>query len=645
MTEAELAAREKALAESQDRLAKALNGSRNSWEATTSSSSALGTIFGKLGSGITNLADGIKTAASSAQELKNSWQEASRMGLGLGKDMFTFQSKLLEAGLTFEEYKKATQSLTTGVSGLASGMNAGMKQYLASVQEFKGSALGDIARRFGTDFEEMAELTALSTDRRLKQDKILADGNTALTQRTFDLSLAVASNTEVFGISRTAQMEALKKNQEDALLQQQMTGKQKEQYDKMFTSLEALGLGKFGNLAVKQQGRFTSDQQVEMMASMGAGNAREFQDAIKESLKASEFGPNSPEVKAANERMARVQENIINYSQSEAVKNRASMSVFMDGSLKTGFEKSADIAYRSAGIYERMSRENIGLEEAIRRTNEELKARPAAAKTPGKEGELATDAVLKIERAVRDTGAVVGLAITTGAQKTGEVLAGALKPHYDKFANNNLRDKSNAFSSSRDGLSPDIVRKLLVEIKDGTISSVGDVIYKEFVRAVDYLKGILPGRETGSPGINSFLSGSGFGNLSSIFEDFGSGTTAVLHGNEAVFRPEQLAGVIGKVQSSTQGLLSNVQNQFTPEKITNLINTAVASATSNLPNVASGINSATNGQVQLNNSTLEEIKGQMITLNTIMDSHLRNISSTADKQYSALKSLSPDLHS
>ena len=112
-----------------------------------------------------------------------------------------------------------------------------------------------------------------------------------------------------------------------------------------------------------------------------------------------------------------------------------------------------------------------------------------------------------------------------------------------------------------------------------------------------------------------------------------------------MFRPEQLAGVIGKVQSSTQGLLSNVQNQFTPEKITNLINTAVASATSNLPNVASGINSATNGQVQLNNSTLEEIKGQMITLNTIMDSHLRNISSTADKQYSALKSLSPDLHS
>jgi hypothetical protein len=153
---------------------------------------------------------------------------------------------------------------------------------------------------------------------------------------------------------------------------------------------------------------------------------------------------------------------------------------------------------------------------------------------------------------------------------------------------------------------------------------------------------LIPGKETGSPGINSFLSKSGLGNMDSMFENFGSGTLNILHGTEAVIRPDQLAGIVNKVQSNTQGLLGNVQSQFTPEKITNLINTAVSSASSSLPNATTV---AANGQIQLSNSTLDEIKAQLTTLNTIMDSHLRALNSTSDKQYSALKSLSPDLHS
>ena len=644
---AELEIENKKLKDEIERFKQSVNGSRSTWTATEGSGRLLGDAFGTLTGGVKGAINGIGEIAKQAQELKNNWQEASRMGLGLGKDMFTFKASLLEAGLTFDEYKKATQNLTAGVSGLGAGMNASMKSYLTSVQDFKGSNLGDQARRFGTDFAEMADLVAISTDRRIKQDRLVDGKNTELTQRTSDLAVAVAANTEVFGISRTVQMEALKKQQEDALVQQQMTAKQKQQYDLMFGSLEALGLGKYGNLAVKQQGRFTSDQQVEMMSAMGAGNAREFQAAIKESLAAAESGDKpggKARIEAANQRMMQIQEEIIRYSQSDSVKNRVAITQFMDGSgsLVKGLEKTADISQKSAGIYERMSN-GLTLEQAIAQAKADLAKAPEPAKTPGKEGELATDAVLKMERAVRDIGRDTGLAIITGAQKTGEILSGALKPYYEKIANTNMRDTTGAknFSSAHSGFSPRFVRETLEEIKNGTITSSGEFIVTKFKEAIDSLMKELPGREYGSPGIPNFLSNTG-GDFKNMFEDWGAGTTTILHGQEAVFRPEQLAGVINKVQGSTQGLLSNVQSQFTPEKITNLINTAVSSASSSLPNATTV---AANGQIQLSNSTLDEIKAQLTTLNTIMDSHLRALNSTSDKQYSALKSLSPDLHS
>jgi hypothetical protein len=636
----ELEAKNKKLSQEVDSLRRSVGTSRTTWGETTSMASAMGDVFkGVFGAG-RSLISGLESVARQAEVLKNNWQEASRLGLGLGKDMFSFQAQLLSAGLTFDEYKKATQNLTAGASGLGAGMNASMKQFLDSVAQFKGSELGDRARRFGLDFQEMADLTAISTDRRIRQDRLVDGKNTELTFRVGDLSLAVAANTEVFGISRTAQLEALKKQQEDALLQQQLTASQKKQYDLVFGSLDALGLGKYGNLAVKQQGRFTSDQQVEMIAAMGASNARDFQAAIKESLEAAKS--NDPKrIESANQRMEQIQESIIRYSQSDVAKNRASMTAFMEGPLKAGYEQTANIALKSAGIYQRIQ-DGMSLAEARELAKAEAAKAPPPPKTPGKEGELATDAVLKVERAVRDMGKDLGLAITVGAQKTGEMIAGPLKNYYDKFANTSLNDKNApSFSSANSGFSPQVVRDVLLEIQNGTASSVGNLIYNKFVDALSTLKDLVIKRETGSPGINNFLSGGALGSMSGMFEDWGSGTMAMLHGNEAVVRPDQLVGIISKVQSN-QGLLSNVQNQFTPEKITNLINTAVTSAASQQPTAA---NNATTSQTQISNSTLDDIKAQLMTLNNIMDSHLRNISSTADKQYSALKSLSPDLHS
>jgi len=57
---------------------------------------------------------------------------------------------------------------------------------------------------------------------------------------------------------------------------------------------------------------------------------------------------------------------------------------------------------------------------------------------------------------------------------------------------------------------------------------------------------------TGSPGIKDFLSGSGFDKM---FENFGAGTPAILHGEEVVATKDQMSQMLAKAQGSMGGML------------------------------------------------------------------------------------------
>jgi hypothetical protein len=59
-------------------------------------------------------------------------------------------------------------------------------------------------------------------------------------------------------------------------------------------------------------------------------------------------------------------------------------------------------------------------------------------------------------------------------------------------------------------------------------------------------------RLTGSPGIKDFLSGSGFDKM---FENFGAGTPAILHGEEVVATKDQMSQMLAKAQGSMGGML------------------------------------------------------------------------------------------
>jgi hypothetical protein len=152
----------------------------------------------------------------------------------------------------------------------------------------------------------------------------------------------------------------------------------------------------------------------------------------------------------------------------------------------------------------------------------------------------------------------------------------------------------------------------ITNLKDKLVSGLQNLLKDWDPSKNEFKKPEEVKRASGSPGIADFLSGSN--NLMSVFENFGSGTPAILHGMESVIRPEQLNGIINKAAGTAMSSLSG------------------------------SMQTATSQFAQINPEVFNEMKNQLAALNSLMASHLPDISSSMTKQYSALRDLSPDFH-
>ena len=104
--------------------------------------------------------------------------------------------------------------------------------------------------------------------------------------------------------------------------------------------------------------------------------------------------------------------------------------------------------------------------------------------------------------------------------------------------------------------------------------------------------------------------------------------------------PSQMNNMTSNLNSSVQGIMGQVQgmlNGFNPDSIAKIVNTTISSATAAMPKPES-----VQGP-QLNPSTVEDIRTQLVTLNSSIASRLDALASTMDKQYNAIKSQHPDL--
>jgi hypothetical protein len=182
-------------------------------------------------------------------------------------------------------------------------------------------------------------------------------------------------------------------------------------------------------------------------------------------------------------------------------------------------------------------------------------------------------------------------------------------------------------------------------LEKGAIQGLSNI--KSISAATVQLMGNLAASSGGSTTKNQFANGTkeSFGDW--FGKDFGTGMSAILHGNEAVVPKGKVPEFLADMQKTMGGKQANI--------IENMMN-SVSMTSSNLMNqmpqpTIEPVNQAPQVTQEPSSGasdiTLKDINEQLATLNTSMVKLISTTSDmleTTDKQYRATKQLSPNLN-
>ena len=578
-----------------------------------------------LGMAVTGLTDSFKRGITA-------WQYASDTGATLGKNFVGFNLSLMESQLTQDDLSRIVQRTGVNFQTLGGGMESSTKNFFALSAEYSRGAQGaqTYFRDLGYTVEQANEViasTAASTGTFNKAMK--AGGATqeaalkGVLEKSKELAAEMAALTDLTGISRKKQLEEREDQDRDIALQtalEDLPEAQRNGFKNITSDLQAAGLEKIGRAIFTSEGAL-SEKEGQFLALMGSAGPA-FNQAMLNYKEALKTGDDAI-IKSAKFRLDQARDEAVQVASSPEFKAMVRARGLMG-------EYTEDIQKLRGSTIQlnRLMQDNPGMtiSQAIEKSKANYGENPPKSTKDTQERSLTdlSQTMLGIEQAYNQRLVLEADALRVIAETAGKLAATNTAMFGGQSFKDFIRsDKATADAVEKSlqdltkmatdawtkltGLSLDETKKyvstMLTNINDMIAAAKAKIDYKDVPPVV---------RAGGSPGIADFLSSST--NMMSVFENFGSGTPAVLHGMESVIRPEQLNGIINKAagtaMSSLSGSMQSSSGQFS----------------------------------QVNPEVFNDIKSQLAMLNSLMASHLPDISSSMTKQYSALRDLSPDFH-
>ena len=483
-----------------------------------------------------------------------------RFGIGLGDVSGQF-ARLAETGLTQEQYQRILTENQRLVAGATAEERA---QRLLNINEMaKQTTIGkQLLDNSTAHLETIAEAVALEINRNgaiiesEEQMRAVAE-RAAVTAAQFD------SLSRISGQSRdqlSAETRERLSSTRNTMFMNLLSEEQRNQYTKMVNSMQALGPGVQDLVQMIAMNARPSEQQRMQLAALGGEGAR-LQTLVRATMDAK-----TPEDRRRAE--LELEELKVRIGERQSTREYFNMMVQAKSPIGGAAEQLAT---------ENRIKDAVNAQlEAMRRTRPEATYAEAYAEIQKRtQLEAAQRIGVGPQAGQVDPRQIFGTEINRtmiAAQTQSAGLARAI----DQVAINSLKaaDNLNTFTQSMDKFreifggdkttkeKSEELLKYPEKIKQGIIDMTG-------AAPVTSAPPVAPGQQLGPPpsgsSIRNFNIGT-FETLGSWFNDFGSGTLARLHGNEAVVPFDQLEKFISYVDTTLTGtktFTSNIPTELT----------------------------------------------------------------------------------
>jgi len=561
---------------------------------------SLGRIFGEMG-GAAGQAAGtvIRDLGNYGQSTVEKWREVSKFGASFGNDAIGFRAGAAQTRMSFEEYTSFLSKNKESLIGLGSSVTESARAFNSFSKDFFDTDTADKMRAMGYTTEELNEVLVnnMASQRLVNLNEKEARG--VAIRAAADLAEQMDAVAKLTGKSRQEQEEAARARATDAQYQAMeklslmgLTNEEKAArsaaIQSMQTSAHSLGPSIEGVVKEMATGGVRSKEASEQMAALGPAG-RQLQEAVNAAKNAK-----TEEQKAAAERLMEdakaaviAQQNTTGYLQAQQL----GIGAFKSGAESTmGYSKTMDaMVVEMNATRSKDNQLNLANAKDAKLVQEEINKR-AKLEQEGKtktgeqiEGAATTDAIVKFQSRAADAGAAInanlvaplnealGKNIREYGERNGDPLRNVkdgvsyrarVEAPIAGFTRSIIGDGNQAAqpqtvtdpTTGRERQVPDTVgmnrqRESMVN----PMNMIGKLTNMD-VTTLNVLGKLNPGasRQHGS-----------LGETGNLFENFGSGTLAMLHGRESVITEDQMKTFVKGVQSSNiEGTLKSLSSNL-----------------------------------------------------------------------------------
>jgi hypothetical protein len=525
-------------------------------------------------------ADGLRAIKGAVDDGMSTWQGLSKVGAGFNNDIIGMTSAAAGSRLPLADFASVVKDNTANFAGLGGNVTRGAEAFAKMSKGFFESGATDNLKQLGyssKDLNEILALQAVSVRGIVKDDQ---ERNRVSIEGATRLATEMDSMAKLTGKSREEQQEIMKKQQTDmqfdaavklkasaiadpvkraefeANAREQYMQAEREGRGQMFKEYYA-----FGNVISKEAGN---------QASLMQGQAKATRDAAI--ISGNTDIDSKDRIRMANEAQERARLAAVADANDKNVLQMRQLGS-AGGPVADAYNKQALTmdAYTKA-VENAAAKNNLNLKDpedlkkAQQLANEEVKKTAAGQNEQGKQVDGSTKAMVQFGNSVEHVraGMIKGL-----LDPINEKISPQLGIFGDnlKAMNNNFQGKGQigavAEKAVKEGVETGTSNKAAGDRKQQPVEEGGVIgAIKTFgvgvgvgVSGADKVVGKVNDAMTGQPPPTppvkkSFAFGT-MGVNGKLFEDFGEGTLAELHGLEAVVRPEDFKNIL---KSSAGGI-------------------------------------------------------------------------------------------